>query len=90
MLRGGRRMNNICDFAEYKKRKKKKKMIKFFNEYKAFLVFLLFISIYTFLWVAVSLKAAFVFVALALVLPLIFKKNKRTTPFERIQLKKHP
>lgn len=82
-------MKNVYDFVEYKKRRRKVKMAKAFSKYKVLLSFIAIFSISLLLWSLVSLKAAVIFSALIVLLPLIFNKKSYLPPIEKVPVTKH-
>ncbi|WP_318502521.1 hypothetical protein [Bacillus sp. T3] len=81
-------MKNVYDLAEYKKRRKKLKLTRAINKYKVILSFCTIFSISISLWAFVSLKAAVIFSALILMLPLLLNKKNYLPQIEKVPVSK--
>ncbi|WP_147534679.1 hypothetical protein [Bacillus marasmi] len=81
-------MKNVIDFVEFKKRKRQEKFTGFLNKYKLLLTAIVICTIAITTWSIVSFKAAMIFTALAILLPLVFSKKSYLPETERMPMSK--
>lgn len=81
-------MKNVIDIVEYKQRKRKEKTVNFIKTYKVLLAFIVIFSSTITIWSVLSFKAAMLFMALAILIPLVFSKKSYLTEDERVPISK--